>query len=155
MTVWTTLGFLAFALASVPMIADYYFARHHVSDLGGLCRMFGQRAPWQTRLIRAGPAKSNRPTRGLLIFVARLTDRQYKRIFSLCHYFAIMKQLQRMNLETGTKRNGKIERQERTSRQHERRFTAMGANRRGTRRLQKASTKLIQLGVGVSIKVLN
>src|SRR5262249_29779953 len=30
-------------------------------------------------------------TRGLLILVARLTSRDHKRIFSLCHYFAIMK----------------------------------------------------------------
>src|SRR5215510_13820174 len=29
-------------------------------------------------------------TRGLLILVARLTAREHKRIFSLCHYFAIM-----------------------------------------------------------------
>jgi hypothetical protein len=43
-TVWTTLGFLVFALASLPMIADYYFARHHVSELGmDYGRMFGQR----------------------------------------------------------------------------------------------------------------
>lgn len=33
-TVWTTLLFLAFGLFSVPMIADYFFARHRVSDLG-------------------------------------------------------------------------------------------------------------------------
>lgn len=43
-TVWTTLGFLTFALASVPMIADYCFARHHVSELGmEYGRMFSQR----------------------------------------------------------------------------------------------------------------
>src|SRR5262245_20314242 len=43
-TVGTTLGFLAFALASVPMIADYYFARHRVSELGmDYGRMSGQR----------------------------------------------------------------------------------------------------------------
>ena len=30
-------------------------------------------------------------TRGLPILLARLTARQHKRIFSLCHYFAIMK----------------------------------------------------------------
>src|SRR5215813_12651571 len=29
--------------------------------------------------------------RGLVILVARLTDRNINRIFSLCHYFAIMK----------------------------------------------------------------
>ena len=32
-------------------------------------------------------------TRGLLILVARLTARLHKRIFLLCHYFAISKQL--------------------------------------------------------------
>lgn len=43
-TMWTTLAFLAFALASVPMIADYYFARHRVSERGmDYGRMFGQR----------------------------------------------------------------------------------------------------------------
>jgi hypothetical protein len=34
-----------------------------------------------------------RPTRGFLILVARLTTREHKRIFLLCHYFATMKQL--------------------------------------------------------------
>src|SRR5262249_15823714 len=33
--------------------------------------------------------------RGLLILVARLTAREHKRIFLLCHYFAIMKPVQR------------------------------------------------------------
>lgn len=43
-TVWTTLAFVAFALASVPMIMDYFFARHHVSERGmDYGRMFGQR----------------------------------------------------------------------------------------------------------------
>ncbi len=43
-TVWTTLAFVAFALASVPMIMDYLFARHRVSERGMDCgRMFGQR----------------------------------------------------------------------------------------------------------------
>src|SRR5262245_53261627 len=31
------------------------------------------------------------PTRGLIILLARLSAREHKRIFSLCHYFAIMK----------------------------------------------------------------
>jgi hypothetical protein len=34
-----------------------------------------------------------RPTRGLAILVARLTARDHKRIFSLCHYFARTKPL--------------------------------------------------------------
>jgi hypothetical protein len=43
-TLWTALGFLAFALASGPMIADYYFACHRVSELGmDYRRMFGRR----------------------------------------------------------------------------------------------------------------
>jgi hypothetical protein len=43
-TIWTTLIFIAFAFMSVPMIADYYFARHRVSDVGlDYGRMFGQR----------------------------------------------------------------------------------------------------------------
>jgi hypothetical protein len=36
-------------------------------------------------------AQSKSPTRGLLILVARLTAREHKRFFLLCHYFAIMK----------------------------------------------------------------
>jgi hypothetical protein len=35
----------------------------------------------------------NQTTRGLLILVARLTARKHERIFSLCHYFARVKQL--------------------------------------------------------------
>lgn len=43
-TVWTTILFVAFGLASVPMIADYFFARHRVSDSGiEYGRMMGQR----------------------------------------------------------------------------------------------------------------
>jgi uncharacterized membrane protein YuzA (DUF378 family) len=43
-TVWTTLIFIAFGLASVPMIADYFFARHSVSDSGiEYGRLMGQR----------------------------------------------------------------------------------------------------------------
>src|SRR5262244_722232 len=34
---------------------------------------------------------SNDKSRGLLILVARLSLQEHKRIFSLCHYFAIMK----------------------------------------------------------------
>jgi hypothetical protein len=30
----------------------------------------------------------NQTTRGLVILVARLTAKEHKRIFSLCHYFA-------------------------------------------------------------------
>jgi hypothetical protein len=33
-TIWTTLGFVAFALASMTMITDYFFARHRVSESG-------------------------------------------------------------------------------------------------------------------------
>jgi len=31
-TIWTTLGFVLFGLASLPMVADYFFARHTVSE---------------------------------------------------------------------------------------------------------------------------
>src|SRR5262249_59208944 len=37
----------------------------------------------------------NDTSRGLIILIACLTDREHKRIFSLCHYFAIMKPVQR------------------------------------------------------------
>jgi hypothetical protein len=47
-TVWTTALFIAFGLASVPMIADYFFARHRVSDAGiEYGRMMGQRGNLQ------------------------------------------------------------------------------------------------------------
>src|SRR5262245_53595254 len=60
-------------------------------------------------------------TRGFLILVARLTAREHKRFFSLCHYFAIMKPVaENESRHLGQKRNGRIERQGRTSRQHER-----------------------------------
>src|SRR5262245_9663914 len=49
------------------------------------------------------PAERIDPTRGLLILVARLTARNHNRIFSLCHYFAIMKPVRRMNLDTWDK----------------------------------------------------
>jgi hypothetical protein len=40
----TTLVFVGFALLGVPMIADYFFARHYVSDSGmNYGRTFGQR----------------------------------------------------------------------------------------------------------------
>jgi hypothetical protein len=43
-SMWTTLCFAGFALASVPMITDYFFARHRVSERGmDYGRMFGQR----------------------------------------------------------------------------------------------------------------
>lgn len=43
-TIWITLSFIAFGLASLPMIADYFFARHRVSEDGlEYGRMFGQR----------------------------------------------------------------------------------------------------------------
>jgi hypothetical protein len=37
------------------------------------------------------PAGQIDPTRGFLILIARLTARQHKRIFLLCHDFAISK----------------------------------------------------------------
>src|SRR5262245_20445814 len=37
------------------------------------------------------PANRTLPLRGFIILVARLTVREHKRVFSLCHYFAIMK----------------------------------------------------------------
>jgi Bacterial PH domain len=43
-TIWTTLLFIFFGLASLTMVADYFFARHKVSDAGiDYGRMFGQR----------------------------------------------------------------------------------------------------------------
>jgi len=58
-TVWTTLLFVAFGLASAPMIADYFFARHRVSERGiEYGRMFGQRGSlrWsEVRRVRFAP----------------------------------------------------------------------------------------------------
>lgn len=43
-TIWTTLGFIAFALLGVPLVAEYCFARHQVLDSGmSFGGMFGQR----------------------------------------------------------------------------------------------------------------
>jgi hypothetical protein len=57
-TVWTTLCFTGFALLSLPMVADYFFARHDVSDEGmQYGRMTGQRGAlrWtEVRLVRYG-----------------------------------------------------------------------------------------------------
>jgi hypothetical protein len=50
-----------------------------------------RRRPDGRGCIRHSVAQSNLATRGLLILLARLTTREHKRIFSLCHYFAIMK----------------------------------------------------------------
>src|SRR5215510_7083408 len=47
------------------------------------------------RAHRAQRANRTCTTRGLVILVARLTGREHKRIFSLCHYFAIMKPVQK------------------------------------------------------------
>src|SRR5262249_51505300 len=47
--------------------------------------------PIRSKSTSNKPAGRIDPTRGLLILVARLTGRDHKRIFSLCHYFAIMK----------------------------------------------------------------
>ncbi len=59
-TVWTTLLFAAFGLASLPIIADYFFARHRVSEQGmEYGRMFGQRGSlrWSdVRSVRFAPA---------------------------------------------------------------------------------------------------
>jgi hypothetical protein len=53
-TIWTTLAFVAFGLASVPMIADYYLARHRVSAQGiEYGRMFGQRGTMNWSEVKA------------------------------------------------------------------------------------------------------
>jgi hypothetical protein len=62
----------------------------------------------------------NDRSRGLLILIARLTAREEKGIFLFCHNFPQRNNYEKMKLATWEKRNGRIERQERTSRQHER-----------------------------------
>src|SRR5262249_1754570 len=77
--------------------------------------------PWTVKCVRAEGERSsstalhaiiprpmrspqNEPTRhGDQLLVARLTIRDHKRIFSPSHYFAIMKPVQRMNLDTWDK----------------------------------------------------
>lgn len=58
-TIWTTLAFVAFGLASMPMIADYFFARHRLTEEGiHYGRMLGQRGslPWsQVKRLRFAP----------------------------------------------------------------------------------------------------
>lgn len=59
-TVWTTLLFVGFGISSVPLIADYFFARHRVSDQGiEYGRMFGRGGSlrWsEVRGVRFSPA---------------------------------------------------------------------------------------------------
>jgi hypothetical protein len=47
-TIWTTLGFVTFAMLGAPLVADYAFARHRVTDdgmqYGG---MFGKRGSFR------------------------------------------------------------------------------------------------------------
>src|SRR5262245_51666097 len=60
-------------------------------------------------------------TRGLLILVARLSAREHKRIFSLCHYFAIMKRGSENECRhLGQNEMAGLKGQKRPSRQHER-----------------------------------
>lgn len=57
-TLWTTLAFVGFGLMSVPIIADYFFARHRVSDQGiEYGRMFGRGSlRWsKVRSVRFAP----------------------------------------------------------------------------------------------------
>ena len=43
-TIWTTLTFVFFGTMSLPIVADYFFARHKVSEFGiNYGRMLGQR----------------------------------------------------------------------------------------------------------------
>jgi hypothetical protein len=47
-TIWTTLGCIAFASLGVPIISDYYFARHRLLDDGmAYGGMFGQRGQFR------------------------------------------------------------------------------------------------------------
>jgi Bacterial PH domain len=47
-TTWTTIVFIGFALFLLPMVADYFFARHEVSDAGmEYGRMSGRRASFR------------------------------------------------------------------------------------------------------------
>ncbi|WP_161630603.1 PH domain-containing protein [Pseudoduganella violaceinigra] len=58
-TIWTTVMFIAFGLLPAPLIADYLFARHRVSDTGiEYGRMLGQRGSlnWlDVRKLRYAP----------------------------------------------------------------------------------------------------
>lgn len=58
-TIWTTLVFVSLGLLSVPMIIDYFFARHAVSESGiEYGRMFGARGTlrWsEVRRVRFAP----------------------------------------------------------------------------------------------------
>lgn len=52
-TIWTTLTFLVFALASSTMVLEYFFGRHRVSELGMEHRsMFGRRRPFAWSDVR-------------------------------------------------------------------------------------------------------
>lgn len=52
-TIWTTLIFVGFGCAAIPMIADYFFARHRVSEQGiEYGRMFGPRGSFRWAEVR-------------------------------------------------------------------------------------------------------
>jgi hypothetical protein len=52
-TVWTTCCFIGFALLSLPMVADYFFARHEVSEEGmQYGRMTGRRGSFRWSDVR-------------------------------------------------------------------------------------------------------
>jgi hypothetical protein len=53
-TIWTTLAFVFFGAMSLPMIADYLFARHRVSEIGiNYGRMLGQRGVLDWSAVRS------------------------------------------------------------------------------------------------------
>lgn len=52
-TLWTTLLFVGFALAGVPMISEYFLARHHVDQTGvQYGRMFGRGGSFRWSEVR-------------------------------------------------------------------------------------------------------
>src|SRR5262249_50466203 len=69
------------------MLFDVFHRRFHGWDRVDPATKIWRSSRWDSEFdpIRIGP------TRGFEILVARLTARNINRIFSLCHYFAIMK----------------------------------------------------------------
>jgi hypothetical protein len=52
-SLWTTLVFIGFGLMGLPMVADFFFARHEVSDEGmEFGRMTGRRGSFAWTDVR-------------------------------------------------------------------------------------------------------
>src|SRR5262245_51040855 len=75
----------AYGLAKKAGLKHVTYLSAYQADRFSMCRIL----PRSSRAAKI--TVTNQTTRGLIILVARLADRNINRIFSFCHYFAIMK----------------------------------------------------------------